>query len=255
MALSFDWGVAAGLAVSASVALFAPVLVMVVLRKRFDAPWAAFAWGALTFVISQLVLRLPWQLPLNSYLAKNYAGDALVMNAWLAASALTAGIFEEGGRALAYRFVWTDRSTLGGVSLGVGHGGIESIVLIGLSLVGSLVVYVLLTHGLMTKVPPEVLPKVEAQFATLTFSTALLGGVERLAALMLHTGCSLLVLEFSRGRGTKWLLGSIAAHAGLNGVALVLVKQAGAWPAELVLVALSATLLTVAFRHSRRSAA
>ena len=250
MSLTFDPGVAAGLAISATVAIVTPLAAMVWLRRRFGAPWAAFGLGALTFVVSQFVLRLPWQLPLNAYLAKHYGGDQLVMGAWLAASALTAGLFEEGGRAVMYRTMWRDRSTLGGVSLGVGHGGIESITLIGVSLVSSLVIYVLLSRGLMTRIPAEVLPKVEAQFAALTFSTAILGGVERLAALMLHTGCSLLVLEYARGQGAKWLWLSIATHAGLNGVVLALVKLVGAWPAELALLMLAAGVLALAFRRS-----
>ena len=251
MSLTFDPGVAAGLAVSAAVAIGAPIAAMLVLRRRFNAPWAAFGFGALTFVVSQFVLRLPWQLPLNAYLVKHYGQDHLIMTAWLAVSALTAGVFEEGGRAVMYRAMWRDRSTMGGVSLGVGHGGIESITLVGVSLVSSLVIYVLLSHGLMTRLPADVLPKVEAQFSALTFSTAILGGVERIAALMLHTGCSLLVLEYARGHGAKWLVLSIATHAGLNGLVLALVKLAGAWPAELALVALSATVLVLSLRRSR----
>ncbi len=252
MALTFDAGVVVGLGISATIAIGAPLALMFVLAKRFDAPLAAFGWGALTFVVSQFVLRLPWQIPLNAYLVKHYGQDQAVMVAWLAVSALTAGIFEEGGRALAYRYVWKPRTTIGGVALGVGHGGIESIVLIGLSIASSLVIYVALANGLTLGFAPEVLTKIDAQFAKLDFGTSLLGGVERIAALMLHTGCSLLVLEFARGRGVKWLLLSIATHASLNGLVMALVKLTGPWPAELALVALSATVLGLALRHSSK---
>lgn len=251
MALHFEPAVALGLACSTAVAIGAPLVAMAWLARRFNAPLAAFGWGALTFVISQLVLRFPWQLPLNTWLVKNYGQDQAVMGAWLAVSALTAGLFEECGRAVMYAKLWRERSTLGGVALGVGHGGLESIALVGLSLLSMLVIYVALANGLTLGLPPALEPKLEAQFSALTFATALLGGVERLAALMLHVGCSLLVLEFARGRGAKWLALSIATHAGLNLLVLALVKLVGAWPAELTLLTLSASVLLLALRRSR----
>lgn len=253
MALEFNLGVAVGLGVSATVAIGAPIALFLLLAKRFDAALPPAGWGALTFVISQFVLRFPWQLPLNAWLLKHYAQDALVMNGWLAVSVLTAALFEETGRWLMFRRVSLQRRTIDGAMFGVGHGGIESIVLVGLSLVGNLVVYVLITHGTNVGIPAEVMPKVEAQFAQVTPALAYLGGVERLGALALHVACSLLVLESARGRGVKWLFAAMGVHIAANGGVLAATKLANPYVGEVALWLISGTALAFALRTSWRT--
>lgn len=251
MALEYSAGVAVGLGLSALVALGAPAALFLVLWRRHGASPKAWLFGALTFVVSQLVLRLPWQLPLNAWLVKHYRDDALVMGGWLAASALTAGLFEELGRLAAYRLLWKDRSTLGGVMLGAGHGGIESILLIGLSLVSSTVLYVLLWQGVPLPFPPDARAAIEAQFAPVTPALASLGGVERLLAMALHVACSLLVLEAVRRARWTWVATAIALHAGSNGLVLAVTKLAGPLVGELVLAAVVGPALWAALRQSR----
>lgn len=252
MALTYEAGVAVGLGLSSLVALGAPVVLFVVLWRRHGASPKAWLFGALTFVVSQLLLRLPWQLPLNAWLVKHYRDDALVMGAWLAASALTAGLFEELGRFVAYRTVWKDRSTLGGVMLGAGHGGVESILLVGLSLVSSTVLYVLLWQGVPLPFPPDARAAIEAQFAAVTPALAMLGGVERLLAMALHLACSLLVLEAVRHGRWAWVAAAIALHAGANGLVLAVTKLGGPLVGELALALVVGPALWAITQRSRR---
>ncbi len=253
MSLTFDAGVAAGLSVSAVVAVGGPLVLALVLWRKLGASPKAWLFGALTFVVSQLVLRLPWQIPLNAWLAPKIADDTAATFGWIAVSALTAGLFEETGRWFAYRWLWKDRSTLGGVMLGAGHGGIESILLVGLSLVSSVVVYVALSHGVTLGIPAEVLPKVEAQFAPVTPALALMGGVERIAAWALHIACSLLVLEGARSGLKRWLLLSIGVHAALNLVAVGVTKAVNPFAGEAATVVFAGLALFLALRRSRAS--
>lgn len=245
--------IALGLGTSSLLATVGPLVLAFVLWRRGGA-LKAWLIGALTFIVSQLVLRLPWQVPLNAWLAPKLKDSPALLVGWLVVSALTAGLFEETGRWLAYRTLWKDRSTLGGLMLGAGHGGFESIVLVGLSLISSTVLYVALTHGTTLGLPPEVVPLVEKQFAEVTPLLSFLGGVERVAALMLHLGCSLLVLEAVRRQDKRWLGASIGAHFALNVVGVALTKWVHPLVGEAALLLLGAALLTGALRGSRASA-
>jgi len=227
---------AAALATSAAVALFLPVGLVLAWRRRARASWRAVGMGALVFVVSQLVLRLPWQLPLGRWVAAESGGQGPLFTGFLLFSSLTAGLFEETGRWLGYRYlVPRARSREEGIMFGLGHGGIESIVLVGLSLAGTLVAAVLLSQG---KLPEPAASAIAGQLGAVSPATALAGGFERVSAIALHAGLSLVVLQaFTRPGGFRWVLLSIGLHAGVNGLAMLL-KPLGVWPTE-ALIALA----------------
>ncbi|MDF3053898.1 MAG: YhfC intrarane metalloprotease, partial [Geminicoccaceae bacterium] len=61
--VAFDPTIATSLAVAALVCLVGPVLAALWWHRRTAAPFAALGTGALVFFVSQVVLRLPWQIP------------------------------------------------------------------------------------------------------------------------------------------------------------------------------------------------
>jgi uncharacterized membrane protein YhfC len=109
--------------------LLAPVVLAVLLRRKFRVPWLLFAVGSLTFIGSQIV-----HLPLNSLLANigllPKAGEMdsvpLLQTALLVG--LTAGLCEETARAVGYWLLKKYRRFEHGMMLGLGHGGIEAMV-------------------------------------------------------------------------------------------------------------------------------
>jgi uncharacterized membrane protein YhfC len=121
-------GAAAGLALAGTICLVGPILLAVWWRRRTGAPFAAFRAGALVFFVAQVVLRFPWQIPL----ARRIQSHPELMLRFLIFSALTAGIFEETGRWLGYRYLVRERTPLTGVMMGLGHGGLESMLLVGI---------------------------------------------------------------------------------------------------------------------------
>lgn len=122
--LTLDVGVAVALGVSAAVALLGPLAAALVFRRRTGAPWLALGAGALTFFVSQCVLRLPWQIGVGVWLKDDFAKSTALAMAWVVFSCLTAGLFEETGRWVAFRRALTaERSRRVGVMFGLGHGG------------------------------------------------------------------------------------------------------------------------------------
>jgi uncharacterized membrane protein YhfC len=162
---------------------------------------------------------------------------------WLACSALTAGLFEEVARYYGYRRLCRDeRSYRVGLMYGLGHGGIESTLLVGLSLVGAVVTYVLYTHNALPTagVPADKVAALHAQMASLTPLNALAGGVERLFALTLQVGFSLLVLQAFTRNDRRWVWIAVAAHAAVDFAAVALMKLGGIALAEAALAVIAA---------------
>ena len=242
--------VAAGLALAAAVAIFAPLLAALIWRRRTGAAWTVFGAGALVFFVSQGVLRIPWQALLAKWVHQQGDSRPGLQLGFIVFSSFTAGLFEETGRYVGYRkLVKTTRDLRGGVMYGLGHGGIESILLVGLSLAGLLVAGVLASMG---KIPPgPAYDGITKQLGGMSFGLALLGGVERLSALAVHVGLSLVVLQaFNRG-GAKWVLLSIALHTAVNTFGVLAAKHSSGAVAELAIAAMAAAILITGVRLQR----
>src|SRR5574340_837637 len=104
---------------------------------------------------------------------------------------------------MAFRFVWKDRRPQNALMMGLGHGGFESAVLVGLSLGVSAVLYVLLTHQVQVPLPGEAVDAMRAQFKAVTPALSFAGGVERISAWGVHVGCSMLVLQAFTRKATR----------------------------------------------------
>lgn len=246
----FDVWIVVALGVSAAIAIFLPVILAIVVRRRTGAAWRYLLIGAAVFVVSQLVLRLPWQIPVGIWLQKTW-GTTGVMLGWGIFSAVTAALFEETGRYIAFRKWTPEQSLRSGWMYGVGHGGIESILLVGLTVVGTIVGYTLFTHGALP-VPPEQMEEVAKQFTTLTPLNSLAGGFERIAAIFGHIGMSLLVLRSVAAKrpGYYWL--SMGLHV-LFGLSAILVGRIGLWPTEALIAVIGAVTLWAGLRVWRES--
>lgn len=221
-----------------------PLVLATVIARRRNQDWGLFGWGALAFVLSQ-VLHIPFNFLLGvlgiipAGLADPNVSTPILLQGALVLG-LSAGLFEEPARYLAYRFpARRARTSGGGLMLGAGHGGIESILLVGLPLLLNVLVLISLREGLlpglMAQLPEEQLPLLEAQMEAM-FSTPphliLLGALERVFALTAHLAMSLLVLQcFTRGR-IYWLFLSIGFHTLFNAVAVFIATRYGAVAAE-----------------------
>src|SRR5690606_17813755 len=94
--------------------------------------WRIFWLGALVFVVSQMLLRIPLISALQLVLGPQIAGSPALSFVVGAGLALTAALFETGGRYLGYRLLLRrdPKSWDVGVLFGLGHGGIESALLV-----------------------------------------------------------------------------------------------------------------------------
>ncbi|MBX5484225.1 MAG: YhfC family intramembrane metalloprotease [Myxococcaceae bacterium] len=221
-------------------ACLAPVALMLFVRRTLRTDWRWFAVGAAAFTVSQLLTRIPMIAVLGSVLKKQLEQPA-VQWVWIAALCISAGLFEETARYLCFRYLMKDaREWKNAIALGVGHGGIEAVTIVGLSAFSSVITILLINSGhfptsLLPADQPETLQKITETFLKLHGWEPLLGIWERGVALTFHIAASCLVLQrFLRGQ-SRWYWYAVALHAVTNGVAVVTMRMWGAVQAEAVL--------------------
>jgi uncharacterized membrane protein YhfC len=210
-----------------SLMLGMPVGLGVYLSRRFKTAWRLFGIGVLTFVLSQL-LHIPfnhWVLtPLIGKLGFSLAAGGLQLAIVGILYGLSAGLFEETARYLGYRFwIKDERDWKSALMFGAGHGGIESILLGILVLVGFVQVIALRGTDLSMVVNADQVETVRAQleaYWAVPWHLAILGAVERLAAIPIHLSATVFVLESFRRKNSLWLFLAISWHTVVNAVAV-----------------------------------
>lgn len=214
-------------------ALLLPFIAFIVVKRQLPSSWRIFFVGMLTFFISQLVLRLPWQLPLAKWGAV-HANTGWAFVALAVFSALTAGLFEETGRYLAYKFFAKRPSVNDGIALGLGHGGFESALLVGVSVIANAILAYVIANNLGA-VPPEMsnaMTPLIQQASSSPWYLNLAGLYERIMAITAHVAMSLLVyLAFVR-KSVKFFLYAVGVHMLLDAGGVLTGKYGGVLAVE-----------------------
>ena len=196
--------------------LLLPLGVMLFLSRR-GGTWTAFLTGAGTFVLFALVLEpILHNLVLRSAAGAVIQGNVLLYGLY---GGLAAGLFEETGRFLAFRFVLKNHpARTDALSYGIGHGGIEAFLLVGLTMLNNLALG--LAYGSGAALPAEAAAAAETLIAT-PAAMFLWSGLERLSAMALHLALSVLV--YAAVRTKKWWLfpAAIGIHAAVDFAAVV----------------------------------
>ena len=132
------------------ISILLPVVLVIVLYIKKRISLLAVLVGALVFLISQLLLRVPLlrllaTTPFYQQMAQNPVAIGLFLG-------FTAGLFEEVGRYIGMRFFLKGRWQIkNGVAYGLGHGGFESIGLVGLTYVNNLIYSLAINNGTYDK--------------------------------------------------------------------------------------------------------
>src|SRR3989304_4126871 len=195
-----------------------PLALGAYLIRRYRSGWGLFLVGGVTFIGSQ-ILHIPFNsYVLNPLLASAGFGAETGPGLMLALAALllglSAGVFEERARWLAYRFwIRKARTWPQGLVFGSGHGGAEAVILGLLALATLLQLVVLRGQDLASLVPAEQLAAAQVQvgaYWALPGWTFFLAAVERASSLAVQITLAVIVLQaFLRPRGGLWLLAGV----------------------------------------------
>ena len=236
------------LALCALVGIAAPVALAWYLVKKHHARLTTILVGAGVFFVFALLL----EPLLHQVVLKGPNGAAITGNIWYYAlyGGLAAGIFEETGRFLGMKFLLKKEpnGALPAVAYGTGHGGMEILMIFGVTMISNLAISLMINAGqadtILAAVPAETQGQVEAQFAQLQGLNAgelLLGFWERISALILQLGLSVIVWTAIR-KGGKWLWlfpAAILLHALVDACAVILSKSVSVTVVELIICSMA----------------
>lgn len=199
------------IAICAIFGIAAPILLSWWMVKKYNVKVRTILIGAGVFVLFALVL----ETIMHQVVLKGAIGPTISGNVWYYAlyGGLAAGIFEETGRFLAMKFLLKDEPSGAktAVAYGIGHGGIEMLIIFGFSMVSNLIIASMINLGqadtILSALPSEAQAQMQgtfAQFETSTPGTFLTGVWERTSAIILQVGLSVFVWTAVR-KGGKWL--------------------------------------------------
>ena len=250
------------MAVNAILGFAIPIFLAWWAVKKHNAKLSTILIGAATFIVFALVLEsLVHKLVLAGDRGAAIQGNVLYYALY---GGLMAGLFEETGRFLSMKFLLKKEptETKPGVSYGLGHGGVEMLILFGFSMISVLTMAVMVNAGqtdvLLAKTPEASQAALTAQFEQLKTTSAgtyLYGLWERLSAITLHLGLSILVWAAVR-KGGKWLWlfpAAILLHALVDALAVILSKSASILVIELIVMALAIAVAGLAWLVARKA--
>ena len=197
----------AAMFVTLFISMVLPIIVLIVYALKNRRQGVASAWfiGAAGFFVTQMVIRVPILSALSSmpgfvaFAENQYILYALMLG-------LTAALFEVAGRYASAKIMSKNLTFTKGFAAGLGHGGIEAIVLIGMTYVSNLLYVVMINTGAIEGVIAQteamgvdVSSEAYALVDTLVNGPAylyLLAGYERILAMIGHVAMTLVVFYF-----------------------------------------------------------
>lgn len=206
-----------GVALAAAFVILYPIVLAIIAHRRLGVGWRYFWFGILIFFLFQIISRLPLVTVAQAFLAPYLKASPLFSTAWLVLLALTAGLFEEVGRYVGYRWLMgrEQKTWSKGVMYGIGHGGLESMLLIGGQLIITLVNWIILMNTGGAILPAAQKAAVAQQIASLNSLPVWLsvaGAWERLWTLPLQIALALVVLQVFTRNSLRWLWLAILIH-------------------------------------------
>ena len=242
-----------GMCFSLIISIGVPIGLMIYAFKKMNAKLIWFVIGAVTFVLFALILE-----QLLHYVMVNRFGEALTGNLILKAvyGGLAAGIFEEVGRFVSMNlFKKKALNKQNAFMYGVGHGGIEAILIVGLTSISNLVTSIMINQGTfeatLSGLDPQVKEQTMAQISLLWTTNPLdfyLGGVERICAIVLHICLSYIVYKAVKEHKIYLVALSIMIHALVDCITVIMAAYLSAYMLELVLVVVIAILAVIVYK-------
>ena len=218
-------------------AVIIPIAIALIWKFWKHEKFTTILVGAATFVLFALILEktiqnalvFPTTMGLPDHAASQFINARPIL--WALVLGLFPGVFEETGRFMAFKTVLRNRRNREtSISYGIGHGGIEVILVLGINYIVYIVYAVMINtgtfQGIIDQVAEQAPFQEEAiraladQLAVFSFADIGTGMFERVFAFLFHVGASVLVFYAARDKGRFWLYPlAILLHTALDSLA------------------------------------
>lgn len=202
--------------IAASICFLFPIIILIYYKKKEKINLKPVIIGMIVFfVFTQILEKLLHMVVIGNNLISN----PILFSIY---GALAAGIFEEGGRFIAFKTVLKNRHEWkDGLSYGIGHGGIEAILIGTVTNIQNISFSTLINSGLFDSVIGSKVPATQAyqiyQFKELLIQTPasnfFIGIPERIFAFAIQIALTMVVLYAVKYRKNIYLFIAILLHA------------------------------------------
>jgi len=208
-----------------------PLTLAIILSHRWKPGWKIILVGAATFFLSQ-VGHIPFNALMTWLFSKTGLVNlsiqgALIFNAIFLG--LSAGFFEELFRYGMFRWWLKDAHTWRkGILSGVGHGGVEAIIVGGLALFSMIQLIAARNMDLSTVYSGDTLRLATEQvriYWSATWYDSMLGAIERLFTVVVQISLAVIVVQSFIRNQKRWLWLAIGYHALIDAVSVYAVKK------------------------------
>lgn len=244
-------------AITLFITLILPVLVLILFAAKNRKQGILSAWllGAAGFVVTQLLIRIP---VLNALSAQSWfiAFSQNHLFGYAFTLAFTAGLFELAGRFAVAKLMRKNLTRNRSLAAGLGHGGIEAMVLVGITYVNNLVYMTMINTGTFDTVVAQTaamgvdVSQLELVRQQLIFTSPilfLLGGFERILAMTGHAAMSMLVCYgVAKGKVLPCILACLGIHTFIDLTAGIQLLSGTVLSQNTVYVIIYAILIAVA---------
>ena len=258
-----EWGTVStasliGMVLSLILSIGLPIVLLILVKIKLKAKLTSFVIGCATFIVFALMLE-----PILHSVVLTATGTLLTDNIILYGlyGGLAAALFEETGRLIAMKFFMKDSlNKQNSLMYGIGHGGIEAILLVGMTYVSNLMTAVMINSGALQ----SSVELVDAELRQTTFEQIkvlwelpswqfYMAGVERLAALILQIALSVLVYKaVAKKNRTYWFI-AFGIHFAVDFLTVVITGLgAPVWIVEAVLLVAVAFVAYYAYQLCKK---
>lgn len=207
-----------------------PVLVWVIYgcKNKGKKIWTAWLLGAAGFFVMQIVIRMSIlkvfsvRPGFNEFVSEKFVLYCIIM-------AFTAALSEVIARYAVAKFLSRNLTFERSLAAGLGHGGIEAIVIIGMAYLNNLIYAGMINGGTFDTVVEQTaalgvdttaLVNIKDSLVNTSSAIFLLAGYERILTMILHVALSLVVCYFvSRKEDIKGILICLLCHTLVDFVA------------------------------------
>lgn len=216
-----------GMSFTAIVSIFLPIVVMIVLANKTKARIVNALIGALTFFVFALILEPVLHVVMSSALGETLTENVIFYAIY---GGLAAALFEETGRFLAMKFLMKKSLTKeNSLMYGVGHGGAESMIIIGLSYISNIAMSVMINSDMIDSMleglEGDLKEQTLAQLSTLWTSDPSLfyvAGLERISAFVLQICLSYLIYRCVKEMNPVYYIIAFLLHFVIDAGTIVL---------------------------------
>ena len=214
-----------------------PLIIAIVWTIKKKEKFTSVLAGAATFLLFAVILEKPLQnilvfptmMGLSEHAAAGFINARPVL--WALIVGLFPGVFEETGRLVAFKTVLKNRKNREtGISHGIGHGGFEVMFVLGIAYIQYISYASMINAGTFGDMIAQVAAQapeqtaqgyaIAAQLAAFSAGDLAINVVERIFAVMFHTGASILVFYACRDKKKFWLYPlAILLHTVMDSVA------------------------------------